>query len=1310
MAASSKFDLSASADKPFGSTGQHGPFSSTSFDRSGSFRENMENPMISSLPSMPRSSSAVTQEDVINFSQCLRFDPKSVVADYKLYRQGELKRIVNTAGGISQVDSPSSSSKGKSVSLSPEEQRKLRAELQESTPKARERVKIFSEALSVSNKCFPSIPSRRRSRMDLMSGDRANAVLSSDRPGFSPSISKMGNLVPALGNALEVDQQRPEERAKSSVISKRTRTSLLDSRSNSIVRTSMLVDKDRDVSRTASSGAVLGEDRSLSVAIDGWEKSNIKKKRSGIKPDSSPSKLANKPVDGYRDPKQGIQQRLATDVQSRLNDSHGFRPGVGNEVAGVGKPGGVLQQNGSTVHSAFGRGDQEKISVAWDKKDRATASDKQRVNFKTVNKSSMHEDYSSASPTPSTKVPATARAPRSGAGNLPKLCPTVHRQSASSDWDFSQSVERPSAYVGPNNRKRTPSARSSSPPVAHWAGQRPQKISRTARRTNFLPIVSNDDEPPALDNISDGVGNDNGSASRRFPSSSPQRVKLKGEHISSAALSESEDSGVAETKFKDRKKMCGEVDDKAGQSIQKGSPILLPPRKNKLVNGEDLVDGVRRQGRSGRGSTSMRSLTPTTFEKLGNVGTAKQLRTPKIGYERAESKAGRPPTRKISDRRAYTRLKHSVAPIAVDFPGPGDGPSELLAAAKAVFIPCNFHHLRVVNVAWYRFLFSEVSPFVDAAHESSFWRFMEPIFGFICEADIIFLKQQEECMSTLFLAAPDFTDADNSVILGNGFGPMEHEMDSGFALGTERVDNFLELLTLGKRGPDAIPLFQRLLAALVTEENVEGHCHGTNEGIQVDDFEPEFQLDAELDIGTLGYGLMGNLHTMGSATLNGIRITTAFRRTPGELEGYEEREPTNQLAGIQNSGAILNFSHSTNGLLPESQMMPNNPEYMSIEERLLLEIQGIGIFPAQHFLPDQLEVRQTDNDEISEEIRKLAKSYQGLVSRKIGFNDKLLKLASETREYQEKVYEQCAFDKLVIMAYGKYMGWDSSSGGKNHNSKVVRQASLPFVRRTLDHCRKYEATGNSCFNGPLFKDIYRSGTTTRLADARSVDAIMEGESARSYPTTLQQVDQNMDVHSPSAFAFAFGKEDFLSNKVKKRELLLDNVGGNVCSSGGTLLGNAKGKRSERDREGKGGQSRDGLSRNSAARPGRPAAGNAKGERKSKAKPKQKTTQLSTSFHGGVVEKNSEQRRAVFPSGPGSSHDHNTTDSNNTGKDEFCLEFDDPDLRLPGIDVDLGGQGQDLGSWLNIDDDGLHDLDFTGLGVPMDDLSNINVMV
>lgn len=94
---------------------------------------------------------------------------------------------------------------------------------------------------------------------------------------------------------------------------------------NSLVRSSVTVDKDREVLRFANNGAVQG-DQTLSIGVDGWEKTKMKKKRSGIKPDVASNMVSTKPSDGYRESKQGALQRPGTDARSRLNiDSHGFR-------------------------------------------------------------------------------------------------------------------------------------------------------------------------------------------------------------------------------------------------------------------------------------------------------------------------------------------------------------------------------------------------------------------------------------------------------------------------------------------------------------------------------------------------------------------------------------------------------------------------------------------------------------------------------------------------------------------------------------------------------------------------------------------------------------------------------------------------------------------------------------------------------------------------------------------------------------------------------------------------------------------------
>lgn len=210
---------------------------------------------------------------------------------------------------------------------------------------------------------------------------------------------------------------------------------------------------------------------------------------------------------------------------------------------------------------------------------------------------------------------------------------------------------------------------------------------------------------------------------------------------------------------------------------------------------------------------------------------------------------------------------------------------------------------------------------------------------------------------------------------------------------------------------------------------------------------------------------------------------------------------------------------------------------------------------------------------------------------------------------------------------------------------------------------------------------------------------------------------------------AVGKEEQWSNKIRKRDLLLDDAVGSTSVTylrtssglGSSLVSGIKGKRSERDREGKE-QNRDAASRNSIGRIGRPALSNVKGERKNKTKPKQKTAQLSASV-SSLLSKAAKLPDAMLPSDPKS---RDTIVGGDSAKDDLAVlsssakmrdmpndaeAMDLPNLQLPEVDVDLGGQGQDIGSWLNIvDEDGLQDHDFMGLQIPMDDLSEVNMMI
>ncbi|KHN35878.1 hypothetical protein glysoja_013303 [Glycine soja] len=1292
MATSTKFDISSSSpDRPLYS-GQRGSHIVPSLDRSGSFRESMESPILSSLPSMSRSNSSATQGDVVSFFNCVRFNLKLVAPEHKSNRQIDYKRLVSAAFGISPDDSPSSSAKGKQLSSPvPEDIKRLRDSLHTSFRRARDRAKMFSEALSRFNKDFQNITSKKRSRAETFSNERSSFALN-DRPVLGTSTGKVGVQGHAVTGGFEHDQPKLEERTKN-VPNKRTRTSLvdvrMDIRTNSLVRPSGTVDRDKEI-RIANSVVIQGEERTLPIGGDGWEKSKMKKKRSGIKPDGPPNIALTKPVNLFLETKHGMQQRLSTDARSKLsNDSHSFRSA--NGTVGAVKSDGVSQQSGLGIRVSTPRSDLENNSAVNDRRDRPVNSDKERVNFRAVNKATVRDEYNSASPNSSAKMNTTIRAPRTGSGVAPKLSPGVHRASVPNDCEPSQCMTKPPASVGTNNRKRVASARSSSPPVVHW--QRPQKSSRTARRTNFVPIVSSNDDSPALDSVSDVTDNDLGLGFvRRLAGNSPQQIKLKGDSLTSATLSESEESGVAEIKPKEKGRKPEEIDQQAGKNVQKVFNLVLPTRKNKLVSGEEHGDGVQRQGRTGRNFPAARSPTPVTSEKLGNIGTVKQLRSSRLGLEKSE-RAGRPPTRKLSDRKAYARQKHSAISASADFlVGSEDGHEELLAAVKGV-----------INSA--------------RAFSSQFWRQIEPFFGLINEEDIAYWKQKINLESSGLMPSPVPSYIDDCKAVANGFGltGSERDFEPGDQMGAAIV---AEQLQLAKGDSNGISLCQRLISALISEE-----CSSESEDIMFDACDTESEADGDLD-----HHSQSNSHLAFHSPYNGYRIT--------RKSGHDETEsdivdiPSTRLNSSQNMPTLIcsELQYATLGM----------------NEKLLLELQSIGISPES--VP---EILQTDDEGICEDITWLEEHCQGQISNRKCLLDRLLKSASVTKELQEKDFEQNALDKLVMMAYEKYMAsrGPSSSGGKNASNKIAKQAALGFVKRTLERCQQFEDTGKSCFNEPLYKDMFLAASS-QLSIVRQLDGI-EAESTKpcasfsleartasmgsqQNPSQFSQNMKNHDLDSSDILPAingsseqTSGKEDLWSNKVKKRELSLDDVGGSIGSSsapsgiGSSLSNSTKGKRSERDRDGKG-QSREVLSRNGTTKVGRPAISSAKGQRKLKTKPKQKATKHSVSVNG-LLGKLSEQPKTALPSV--SKSNEMSTNRTPKEKDEFGMgEFDDHEpidlsnLQLPGMDVlgvpgDLDDQGADLGSWLNIEDDGLQDHDdFMGLEIPMDDLSDLNMMV
>ncbi|KAI4377452.1 hypothetical protein MLD38_015074 [Melastoma candidum] len=1256
MASTSKLDLSSSSpDRSLYSSGQR-----------GSHTTSMDNSTSSSHP-ISRSGSCATQNDVANFFQCLPFDSKSLAIDHKFGRHADLKRNISVALGILPDDALPNCSKAKILgSLSLDELKKVKFGLRDSAIKSRERVKIFSDALILLSKFFPS---KKRSRSEVL--ERPGSVLSNDRTNLVSGLHKTGNHSSILTGIFELGLQNSEERTKgSSVPNKRTRTSMLDgkmeARTSSFVRPTGPVDREKESPKLASGGISQCEDRTLSSnGVEGWENSKMKKKRSGIKPEVSLVVGSLKPGDGCREFKQGMPQRSVKDVRKSNNDLNEVRPEVIDGVIGNGKTESIPQNTSFSARASMPKAELDNSSISADKKDRTASSDKERSSIKAVNKASCRDDLTSGSPISSSRTNPSIRGPRSSTGTAAKLSPSICRASVSYDWEVSHCTNKAISAAGAPNRKRPASVRPPSP-VACWP--RPQKISRSARRRNFVPSAASNDESSPVDSTSDVVGGDGLGFPRHLHSNS-QQAKLKSEPPSSTMLSEGEETDFSDPKMRERLKNYDDVDEKSGQSLQKVSPVVVSSRKNKLIPGEDTGDGIQKQGKSGRGFMNSRTLLPVQVVKGGSE-EATQLRSARNGIDSKE-RPGRPTSRKFSDRKVHNRQRHASVNVAADFMvGSENGTEELMAAANAVVAPP--HKI-----------------------PSKMLERVEVAFGFIYDEDIAFLKQQGNFGSSSRTLTP--VKSDNCSDYLDIIGLMENE--------NKNVHDVHRRPKSRSKDQEAVPLWQRLIAALIPEEESE-YCDTDYGDLVVDEEGSGLDIDGQIKPDASIYQRATDDWYSDSYASPDYLVSGSTKQQAHDID----------IADSRGSRIISPSDHPINGVLTNPATMQSTEfseaQYasMSLDERVLLEMHSISIFPE-----GASNVNHIGDDGITDDIHMMVKKHWTLVSQKKGFLEKLLKDSIEAKESQERGFEQYAMDKLVTVTYQKYMTCWGQSNAKSAANKMAKQAALTMVKRSVQHCKQYELSRKSCFAEPLYQNIFLNGTSHRTV-VSPVEAVLEASKNSQHSPSLSQQGlwgNNQDIYSSDMLPSeqASGKEDMLPNRVKKRELLLQEVGGVASVIGNTLSSSTKGKRSERDRDGKG-QSREMLSRPGTNKNGRSTLLNSKGERKSKAKPKQKMTQLSISING-LLGNTPEKPKSVLSTGSKLTSGNSKSFTMNTHDDTEAIDLSSlqiPEIDEFGVSDDLGGQGQDLDSWLNIDDDNLHDDDFMGLEIPMDDLSDVKLML
>ncbi|KAK1263287.1 hypothetical protein QJS04_geneDACA008488 [Acorus gramineus] len=1294
---------------------QRGMYSAASLDRSGSFRESIENRTLNPGPAQSRGSGGALSGEIPSLSQYMSLEQMSL-GEQKYTRTGELRRALNVSLGATSEEHLYIQSNKPIPPVSSEELKRFKASVFESSARARDRVKLLNDYISKLDKYRQTILSRKRPRNDIQPSERSGGV----------NLSKIGSH--AHQNPPDILGQRLDDRAKSAVPNKRARSSVAEVRSEgrttALSRQAAVMDKDKNMLRPP----VLVEDkiRGLPAGGDGWDK-KMKRKR-------SVGAVVSRSADGERELKQVVQQRLTNETRSRPCDGPGFRSGSSNGIIGINKLDGSSQPNVSNVRS-MPRNDLEGISIPCDRRDAGL--EKERLVPRGT-KMSVREDGQAGSPGPMTKGKGS-RAPRSGSSLVANTTSNISRTSGALDaWEQPPCLSKVQPLIGPNNRKRPMPTGSSSPPVTQWGGQRPQKSSRT-RRTNLVSPVSNQEDPQMLHDefpvpeagpkLPPVEGS--GPLLSRVMSAGASQYRLKLDNAPSpAGPSESEESGAAEMKSKEKGVENGEDDDGTVNEVQKAASFLLPTKKNKLIK-EDIGDGVRRQGRSGRVSAQGRTCLPLAREKLEKTAMTKPLRSGRP--EKGESKVGRPPSKKASDRKTFHRIGVIGNSGSSEFIGESeDDREELLEAATS---------------AW------------NASYDACFglfWKNMEPYFSFLSSDDMTHLKQQGELVHNITDSSLVSLSGERQVSQANAAAQGGLNMSAKIICldgESQRVDKLDGRLGTERLFEKIIPLSQRLLAAFIIEDEMDEVDHkmeqrDTYMHFTVDESsygmsshvergpKESYRIDSELE-------LEFDPRVQKSCSCNGSTTSNSFRSPLQNLlynnEQWQENDVSVNSEFGNGSGLSQDNIHRAQPVAMNSPGICSHEcqyQQMSLDERIMMELHSIGLFPDA--VPDLAE--GDDDDEISKEITELKLRLYHQVRKMKEPLSKLEDSIKGRRELEERNLEQLAIRILVDMAYKKLMACRGHKGGVN---KASKQVALAFAKRTLERCRRYEDAGGSCFTEPVFRDAMFS-VPLQSGETNCIDGISTKTPAnpytdahsfqmQSWPSAAGHVsdlvDRNGLTNPKSERGLldasqvlthlsdqTFSKYESIPNRGKKREVLLDDVVGNAgpritSTLANALSGGAKGKRSDRERD----QNKDLSTRNPLAKAGRPSlSGSGRGERKAKSKPKQKTAQLSASAHGLLV-KPQESTDSVLQTARTVSNcdskmnlEVGVSGSNSVAQDlskqnEESLDFSS---LLNGSD-DIVGQNQDLDTWLNVDVDGMQDCELAGgLDIPMDDLTQL----
>ncbi|WVZ66389.1 hypothetical protein U9M48_015615 [Paspalum notatum var. saurae] len=604
---------------------------------------------------------------------------------------------------------------------------------------------------------------------------------------------------------------------------------------------------------------------------------------------------------------------------------------------------------------------------------------------------------------------------------------------------------------------------------------------------------------------------------------------------------------------------------------------------------------------------------------------------------KGNNKLGQPPTKKGSDCKASSWHLQALNNEPTHITGePEDDQEELLAAVNAA------------------------RSAIVGAYAGPFWKKMEPMLTFISSENLSFLKNQINIVEELEMSMSYMSDGEHDIIASSDYRrtqKMEEHSSQVLA-----PSNFSPSSQQSKTNGVGVKGSNGCFSP--GDEN-----HTGSQKVEADKCRNPYTatryLENELQASaiTSNFGLSVDFTHSNSTSMvhqsmcNGFTASSNFINSNSEnsVHIYPESGPLHDL--------IPQISRQCQNPGKDFPLSPYEYQYgqMSVEDKILIELQSIGICPET--VP---KLEDGEDEDINKIISELRKRLHDQENKKKCRLHKLDKSIQDTKDIEERSLEQHAMNKLVERAYRKLkggrVGSSHKAGVSKSANKAAKQVALAFAKRTLARCHKFDETGKSCFSEPSLWSVLSAPLPS--SDAKSAEGVERLKHQKLDRTPFDQ--------------------------------------------GGT-----KWKKSDRECD----HNRDASAKGSGLKSGRHSSGGSRrsGERKNKTKPKQKLAQLSTSGNvlGRVVEPFSSPAVQEPPEPPTERKTQHPT--RNTSSNAAQRPTMDAALPvLPGLDdiLDvpggLDGQGNDISSWFTDGlDDSLQDIDLSGaLEIPDDDLTQL----